>query len=187
MSSSFNTDFTKGIDHGTFPLSWGSVFSNGSGLTVSSNGGSAGLMEADQNSWSGSGYGTYTFTGSIQGGGYATLWPDNGWPGAELDFAEMDINGDGGAYATQHWKGSDGSNQFATHELGINPSAMNTYSIDWKPGSITEYVNGRQVYSTTSNVPADAAHGGSNESFGFGSIGSGSVHVSSASYTPSNS
>ena len=101
-------------------------------------------------------------------GGYALLWPGTDvWPGPELDLLEI-LPG-GAAYSTIHYKGADGSNQFDSYFMdGVDVKQTHTYSFDWQAGRLTMYVDGTQKWTTTDHVPADAAHGGENETPGIG-------------------
>lgn len=118
------------------------------------------------------GYGVYSFTLSMgQGdapGPYALLWPGTDqWPGPELDLVEV-LSG-GQAYSTIHWKGDDGSNQYQSFMLdGVDPTQTHTYSLEWEPGRLTGYVDGKEMWTTTDHVPADAADGGENLAPGIG-------------------
>jgi hypothetical protein len=119
----------------------------------------------------GFGYGLYSFTLSGNGkiGAYALVWPSTDvWPGPELDIFE--ITEDGVPYGTVHWKADDGSNGYeSVLYWGIDPREVHTYSLLWEPGVIRYLVDGVQMGDAiVEHVPADAAHGGENESPGVG-------------------
>jgi beta-glucanase (GH16 family) len=143
---------------------WGNVQTNGDGsLTLTSSGlQDAGAMQDG----AGSGYGLYSFTLSTTPGDvpgpYALLWPQNGvWPGPEIDTFE--IRAGGTQYSTVHHN-SGGNDAYESRDLiQVNATQQHTYSTAWMPGSITNYVDGQQANQFTDNVPADAAHGGTNE------------------------
>ena len=121
--------------------------------------------------YAGFGYGLYSFTMRSNGkvGSYALIWPSTDvWPGPELDVFE--ITEDGVPYGTVHWKADDGSNGYrSVIYWGIDPREVHTYAILWEPGEIRYFVDGNQMGdSITDHVPADADHGGENESPGIG-------------------
>jgi hypothetical protein len=165
-----------------FGTVWGDVtVKNGAAVITSSaaNGWEkSGFMITPSGPSAGTGYGLYSITmsmnanGAVEGpGGYACLWPSsNNWPGPELDLVEKgDASSGTNGYSTIHWAGADGSNQFRPTNLGnIDVTQKHTYAMDWEPGRITLYVDGKEIYTTTQNVPADYAHGGENEAFGAG-------------------
>lgn len=148
---------------------WGDVHDNGDGtITVtSSNLQDAGALQNGE----GNGYGLYSFTLSTQPGdvpgAYALLWPaDNKWPGAEIDTVEILRNGQ--EYSTVHWN-QGGQNAYASKDLpNVNAADVHTYSTAWMPDSIKNYVDGQLANEFTDNVPADAAHGGTNSWAGVG-------------------
>ena len=179
----WNDDFqtSNGINGSIFPVQWGSGFSSSSaGLTSVSNGSASGFMQADNGKTAGDGYGLYSATFTMPtaqentgGGAYICLWPGtNAWPGPEIDFVEQ---GYGGEYATVHWAGTNGANDYKSTEFSANLSQPTTVAVDWEAGSLTYYVNGQELVSFAAGgsvpVPKDAADGGQNESFGFGNSG----------------
>ncbi len=177
-----------------FPVAWGNSddfsFGNG-GLTLTSSASegwsAAGFMQADTSASDGQGYGLYSATFSAdagQGLGICiVMWPANNvWPGAEIDLAEDWSNTDRqSGNATIHWAGAGNSNQSQTYGFNANMTQPTTVAMDWEPGSLTFYVNGQEVFQYTgANVPADAANGGVNESFGAEVTAAGSAPVSSS-------
>lgn len=131
----------------------------------------SGVMVPPTGANSGNGYGLYSFTLKMEGdapGPYALLWPATDvWPGPELDIIERQKGGQG--YSTIHKKASDGSNAYSPYMInGIDLNQTHTYSMAWLPGQLIGYVDGVQVWTTTADVPADAAHGGENSAPGFG-------------------
>lgn len=179
-TSVFDDDFSKdtSLDTSIWTLSWGYSddysFSNG-GLTITSYASEGwapvGFMQADFGATSGEGYGLFSATASLdanQGSGVCiVLWPANGsWPGQEIDLLESSDPTRQTAYATVHWAGTDDSNQYQTFSLSLDLTKEHTYSIDWEPGSLTYYIDGTEIFTTTSHVPTDAAHGGVNETLG---------------------
>nr|WP_264185648.1 carbohydrate-binding domain-containing protein [Roseicella aerolata] len=120
----------------------------------------------------GFGYGLYSFTLSLtQGdvpGPYALIWPGTDvWPGPELDVMEA-LKG-GPLYSTVHWKGEGNTDKYTSYMLeGVDPKQVHTYSLDWAPGRLTGYVDGKAMWTTTANVPKDFANGGENLAPGVG-------------------
>ena len=183
-SASYNTVWSDNfgsdskLNSGIWSISWGKSddfqFANGS-LTLTSKASegwsNVGFMRPDFGSGSGDGYGVYSATASLdkgQGGGICIdLWPaNNQWPGAEFDLLESNNSSRSSGYSTIHWKGSNGANDYSSTTLKVDLTQKNTFSVDWERGSDTYYVNGKEVFRTTSNVPLDKADGGANESFG---------------------
>ncbi len=165
-----------------FNTVWGDVtVQNGAAVLTSTaaNGWpQAGFMITPSGASAGNGYGLYSITmsmndnGAVEGpGGYACLWPStNNWPGPELDLVEKQGADSGtNGYSTIHWAGAGNSNQYTPTMLGnIDVTQSHTYAMDWEPGRITMYVDGKEIYTTTQNVPKDYADGGQNEAFGAG-------------------
>jgi len=181
------------LNTGLWPVKWGNgddfSFNNG-GLTLTSYASEGwspvGFMQADYGAGYAQGYGLYSATFSAdagQGAGICIcMWPaDNVWPGAEIDLVEdwADPSRQSGD-ATIHWAGSGDSNQYQSYAFTADMTQKTTVAMDWEPGSLTFYVNGNEVFTTTSNVPADAAQGGVNECFGAEVTSAGSGPVSSS-------
>ena len=205
-STSWDVNFNNAssLDQSIFALKWGNSndfsFANGAlTLTSSASEGwsNTGFMQADFGASSGNGYGKYSVVASLDSGQGAgvnlVLWPaNNSWPGQEIDLLETGSSRNTGT-ATVHWAGSDGSDQYDYHNFSIDLTQKNTFTVDWEPGSITYSVDGKQIFSTTSHVPTDAADGGTNESFGaqvvnaqYGAVSSSvSVNLYDMSYTAS--
>ncbi|WP_428390961.1 glycoside hydrolase family 16 protein [Lichenicoccus sp.] len=175
-NDNFGSD--QSLNHGIWSISWGRSddfkFANGS-LTLTSQASegwsSTGFMRPDFNSGAGDGYGLYSATASLdkgQAGGICIdLWPaNNQWPGAEFDLLESNDSSRNSGYATVHWKGSNGANDYSSTTIKVDLTQKNTFSVDWERGSETYYVNGHEVFRNTSQVPLDHADGGVNESFG---------------------
>jgi hypothetical protein len=176
-----------------FTEKWGNAddFSWAGGLTITSYAregwASAGFLQPDFGPTSSQGYGLYSVLFSMnanEGTGPAiVMWPANNvWPGPEIDLVEdwSDPSRQTG-YATIHWKGADGSNQYQVYQFHADTTRPTQAAMDWEPGSLTFYVNGNQVFHYTGpNVPKDAADGGVNEAFGAEVTQAGSNPVSSS-------
>jgi beta-glucanase (GH16 family) len=196
------TNFTKVLDDNfgsdtslktsLWPIHWGNPddfsFQNGA-LTLTSYKSegwkNVGFMQADFGASSGTGYGLYSVTASANAGegiGIAILlWPSsNVWPGPELDVLESRDSTRQTGYATIHWKGTNGADQQSWHQFSIDLTKPHTYALDWEPTSITYFIDGQQIFTTTSHVPKDFADGGQNESFGAEVTAAGSSPVSSS-------
>jgi hypothetical protein len=204
----FDNNFAAGqsLDSGTFPLAWGNSndfsLSNGA-LTLTSRASegwaNTGFLQADTGASAGNGYGLYSVTCSLNSGEgpgvAATLWPsNNAWPGPELDVLESLDSTRNTGYSTIHYADGNGNNQYDARTFNVDLTQTHTYSMDWEPGQITYYVDGEEIYNTTSHVPKDAADGGTNASFGAQIAGAGdnpvrssvSVHLSDISYAAPN-
>jgi hypothetical protein len=166
------------FDNGTgrFTNGWGHVEHGSGEVSVISRAGEWGdsglMMGYDQTL----GYGHYEFEVKSKNapGGYALLWPGNDqWPGPELDLFEIHFGG--GGYATVHWN-DNGHDAYQSFDMpDLDPTQYHRYGVDWRAGSLTFYVDGRQFARTTEHVPADAAHGGVNSAPGVGEQTSWSV------------
>ncbi|HVC16700.1 MAG TPA: family 16 glycosylhydrolase, partial [Rhodanobacter sp.] len=157
----------------------------------------AGFSTADFSASDSFGYGLYQATLSVpsndqQPGVAVLLWPaSNQWPGPEIDLAEQ-LNGQ--AYATVHWAGMNGGDQYQSYVLpNVDLTSKTTIAVDWEPNSLTYFVNGQQVVQYSSGgpvpIPADAAHGGQNEAFGaqVGTTPGNQVTLYDMSYSTPNS
>jgi beta-glucanase (GH16 family) len=85
------------------------------------------------------------------------LWPslwmlpeNNSWP-PELDVLEVLGNDPTTGYNTWHPASPNPAQGFAFHGADLS-QGYHTFGADWEPGSITWYVDGKAVASTTSNV-----------------------------------
>ena len=152
--------------------------------------GNSGLMEQQPNSRSaGHGYGVYTMEARLDGNGpgpVLLLWPgDDGWPGQEIDIAEIAVDGSGRHYGTLHW--SDNGNNAYNYFIfdGVYGGAFHDYSVRWEPGRITWYVDGAQKATTTSHVPTDYDAGGMNNVIGLmNNSNNTSLTVRDVEYSP---
>src|SRR5690242_9497739 len=154
----FTTVWSESFDNGFGPFSrvWGpgvSVYDGAVHINNTPDNQDSGAMVAPTGATAGNGYGLYTFTLKMEQGDapgpYALLWPaTDAWPGPELDMVE--IHGGGTGYATVHWKGDGNSNQFTSRNLdGIDLKQTHAYSLDWEPGRLTMYVDGKAMWTTT--------------------------------------
>ena len=190
-NDNFSAD--QSLNTSLFTRQWGDSgeFSfGGNGLTLTSDGTSAGFLTADGNSSDSYGYGlyqaTFTMPASQSPGAYITLWPaSDNWPGPEIDLAEQ-INGK--PYLTVHWQ-NGGHDQYQSFFFNAYVSQPTSVAVDWEASGLTFYVNGQEVVQYPSGgsvpVPKDASDGGQNEAFGIGNSGPGgtSVTVSDLSYS----
>ncbi len=191
-NDNFATD--SNLNYTQFPVAWGYgndfVFANGS-LTLTSYASqgwaATGFMQAATGATAGQGYGLYSVTASANAGEgvgiCAVMWPaDNNWPGPEIDLLEdwNDPTRQTG-YATIHWKGANNSNGQDIHQFTIDLTKPHTFAMDWEPGSLTYYIDGKEIFQVTgAEVPKDAAQGGVNEAFGAEVTAAGSAPISSS-------
>lgn len=210
MTSSAYKDYfssQSSLNRSIWQVKWGKSndfkFQNGALVlrsTAAEGWSNTGFMQSNYGKNSGTGYGVYTATASLnahQGGGVCIdLWPSNNvWPGAELDLLETLGGERHTAYTNVHWRTAGGGDGDAYHAISLDLTAKNTYAFDWERGHLTYYINGREIFSTTSHVPLDAADGGINEAFGAEVVGAGNSATSSETdlklysmnYTPSGS
>ncbi len=79
------------------------------------------------------------------------LWPaDNSWP-PEIDILETPKGGDG--MFTNHWRGPNGEDWYASQYYDVDITQWHTYALDWTPDRLTLYVDGVKVAETTENIP----------------------------------
>jgi beta-glucanase (GH16 family) len=161
------------LDHANWPVIYGGGSSNGAysyssanistgnGLTIdTTNNGGSWTTGGFSQGWNGGTYGLYQVDAKVDPG-HGTgpninLWPNDGvWPGPEIDLLEAP-HGQGDAFMSLHWRGDDGSNQYTTIDTGVNVNSYHDYAVDWEPNSLTFYVDGNQVWSTTDHVPQKA-------------------------------
>jgi beta-glucanase (GH16 family) len=161
--------FIESFDNGVGALShvWGSASIDTSVPGQITLGGHGGAMERPWSADSGHGYGTYTVVAALHGdqaGPAALLWPANDqWPGPEFDIVEIH---EGRPYGVVHFNDNGNDNYTSVWYDGFDYSQPHTYTLDWQPGRITFYVDGREMGTVTEGVGADYAHGGINEVFG---------------------
>ncbi|WP_428376393.1 hypothetical protein [Lichenicoccus sp.] len=163
-----------------------------------------GIMQNPTGASAGEGYGLYSYTARYEyanqpGGDYLLLWrADNQWldsaaPGliTEMDMLETFDNSSSAASTLHYYDSSAGSDDgYTSHNItGLNLTALNVYSMDWQAGSLTFYIDGKEIYQLTgSTVPKDYADGGSNQVMGMGAESESSpvgMYVTEAQYTSS--
>ncbi len=166
-------DFSDPDLHHTFDVQWGdpdnfSVWGGEAHFESRASEGwpNVGLIQGPWGADAGQGYGVYEMTARLeadQGGGAALLlWPaTNAWPGPEVDLLESaDTERDSG-YWTVHWN-EGGQDRFDWNPFDLDLTETHTYAVEWEPGRLTHYVDGREIGSTTENVPVAHEHGGEN-------------------------
>ena len=84
------------------------------------------------------------------------LWPDdNVWPAhGEIDFPEGDLNSNFSAFS--HFASSAGGQ--APFTLSATFSSWHTATIDWLPGKVVFYLDGKVVGTNTRSVPSTPMH-----------------------------
>jgi glycosyl hydrolase family 16 len=85
------------------------------------------------------------------------LWPENGddYEKAEIDFAERELN------TTQvHLFAHHGDGQ-AHCRTAIDPAGFHTFAVDWRPGTISWYVDGAMICTVAARITSyDSSNGG---------------------------
>ena len=105
-------------------------------------------------------YGRWEFRARVeQGTGYAPailLWPDSDkWPvDGEIDVMEIVDGARGVNHTTVHYGDDD---QRIDSMVTGDFTQWHTYAVDWQPDSITVYLDGEPIFSTTD--PAAIPHG----------------------------
>jgi len=84
------------------------------------------------------------------------LWPDSGvWPAdGEIDFPEGDLNSNMSAFA--HFASSGGGQDAFT--LSTTFTGWHTATIDWTPGKLVFYLDGKVIGVSTKLVPSKPMH-----------------------------
>jgi beta-glucanase (GH16 family) len=86
--------------------------------------------------------------------GAGLLWPsDNGFP-PEVDLLETPEGDRSKAHFTYHWDA--GYDAYESHGFPLDTSEWHTYAVDWTADRLTYYIDGREMFSTTSNVPQES-------------------------------
>lgn len=184
MANSFFESFDNGV--GALDHRWGGGIDTSvrGQVTVS---GDSGMMQKPWGDAAGNGYGTYKVVAKLNGdaaGPAALLWPGNDrWPGPEMDIVEYIHDH---AYAALHWNDNGRDGYSIINYNGLDPSQVHTYELNWQPGKITLYVDGRDYGSFTNNVGADYANGGVNTTMSvMNRSNNTSITVYEVGYTPS--
>jgi hypothetical protein len=76
------------------------------------------------------------------------LWPENDadWTNAEIDFAERDVATPTVSLFVHHNGGQ------TPCEVSIDSTQFHNYAVDWKPGSVTWYVDGNQICTVAASI-----------------------------------
>ena len=84
------------------------------------------------------------------------LWPDSGvWPGdGEIDFPEGDLDSNMSAFA--HFASGNGGQDAFT--LAATFASWHTATVEWTPGKVVFYLDGRVVGTCTKMVPSKPMH-----------------------------
>jgi beta-glucanase (GH16 family) len=101
---------------------------------------------------------TAKFVGSSDHGFDILLWPNSGiWPkDGEIDLAELPTGVTDVQSSAIYGTSTPHSIYVRT---SINPEAWHTYSVDWQPGKVTIYIDGKVTQTVTgSAVPSTAMH-----------------------------
>ncbi|MDT7613928.1 MAG: hypothetical protein QOF00_1375 [Pseudonocardiales bacterium] len=72
------------------------------------------------------------------------LWPENGWP-PEIDFAETTSDSNDVSF-NLHFSSS---NQQVSAQQNLDITQWHNYAVDWEPGSVTGYIDGKQWFQST--------------------------------------
>ena len=85
------------------------------------------------------------------------LWPENGadYGKAEIDFAERELDTSQVHLFAHHGDGQEHCRQ------AIDPAAFHTFAVDWRPGTISWYVDGALVCTVAAKITSyDSSNGG---------------------------
>jgi len=94
--------------------------------------------------------------------GYASawlLWPNSErWPDdGEIDFPEASLFGNKTVNAFSHYASSAGGQDWFGSSI-VMTSAWHTATVEWAPGSVTFYLDGTKMGTSTKMTPATAMH-----------------------------
>jgi hypothetical protein len=166
----WSDNFAKdGYNETLFPVAYGNpgdISLSSQGVVLNSWGESVGFMQNPSGPTAGEGYGLYSATITLQAnqpnGPAIVMWPANNvWPATEVDLMETWDPTRQSGISTVHWAWM-GKDQWTLTKFAIDMTKPHTYSMDWEPNSLTFYIDGKEIYSTTEHVPKDAADGGVN-------------------------
>jgi Glycosyl hydrolases family 16 len=166
----WSDNFAKnGYNETLFPVIYGptgSISLSSKGVVLNSWGPSVGFMQDASGVTAGEGYGLYAANVTLQAnqpnGPAVVLWPANNvWPNSELDLMETWDPTRQSGISTVHWEWM-GKDQWRLTKFFVDMTKPHTYAMDWEPGTVTFYIDGKEIYSTNQNVPKDAADGGVN-------------------------
>ena len=155
-SGKWPVTYGGGSSNGAYSYSHGNI-STGNGLVINTTKTGGGWVTGGiSQGWNGGTYGLYQVDAKVNPGKgigpNILLWPNNNqWP-PEIDLLEAP-NGQGNAYMSLHWAGPNGQNEYTTINTGVNVNSYHNYAVDWEPNQLTFYVDGNQVWSTTSHIP----------------------------------
>ena len=87
------------------------------------------------------------------------LYPQNltygAWPGSgEIDFAEFYSEYANNDIPYIHYNGASSDPNVTAYNCTINPTGFNTYGMQWSPGSLTVYYNGKVCLVDHPNLAA---------------------------------
>lgn len=86
----------------------------------------------------------------------ALLWPDSEvWADGEINFPEGRL--DGTVHAYNHCIGDPARNCMA-HKTDVTFADWHVYTIEWKPGRISYFLDGERIAMTTKSVPDIPMH-----------------------------
>ena len=71
-----------------------------------------------------------------------------------MDLLETPEGNRSQAHFTYHWDA--GYDVYESHGYNVDTSQWHTYAVDWSPGRLTYYIDGKEMFSTTSNVPQES-------------------------------
>jgi hypothetical protein len=93
--------------------------------------------------------------------GYKTawlLWPDSEiWPAdGEIDFPEGDLSGTDSIHGFMHFASASGGQD--AFDSGAKYSGWHVATIDWTPGKVVYYLDGKVIGTSTTMVPSRPMH-----------------------------
>ena len=188
LTQTFREDFTRSVGGGAFANAYAAKWTTYNGFTDTSGLGTydnnamsvhdgvldenlsrtsdgvihvAALGPVVTTKWTGQVYGRFSVRFKADAlAGFKTaflLWPDsNIWNDGEVDFPEGPLNGTMWGY--NHCPGNPTHNCAYTNTGVSQGSGFHTFTIDWKPDSLTYIIDGRISATTTTNIPTKPMH-----------------------------
>ena len=176
------------LDRALWGVAWDTyadqmTFAPNTGLTLTGSAAEGwapvGFLQTPSGKDAGEGYGLYQFSGYANPGqgvgiGFVMWRADNMEVDAsapnkatEIDILESwDKTQTGESTIHYYNSGWDHDNGQEYNSFKIDLTVLHTYAMDWERGSLTYYVDGKEIYQDTTHAPLDASDGGSNEVMG---------------------
>lgn len=151
--------FGGGSTNGAYTWSPSAVLPDGTGnLLVRNQITDSGWVAGGVNQgWNAQQYGRYEVHARMEPGwGTAFvigLWPADGEYPPEVDMIETPTPDRQIGYSVVHWEDETGDNDAVVYRFEHDSTRWHTYTLDWLPDRLTLYIDGREMWTQTHNVP----------------------------------